>query len=110
MEYFVKNKNGEYTKIGDSTDLTILTTEEFIRDEQVDNVFAKKETDEPFSIVGSVTIKWLFDMVNQGILQTQKREYQREKVAPVEWCQGIIDTILFSGFAKVPQLHIKVNV
>ena len=32
MEYFVKNKNGEYTKIGDSTDLTILTTEEFIRD------------------------------------------------------------------------------
>ena len=72
MEYFTKNKNGEYTKIGDSTDLTILTTEEFIRDEQVDNVFAKKETDEPFSIVGSVTIKWLFDMVNQGILQNKK--------------------------------------
>tara|TARA_B100000700_G_scaffold75216_1_gene84126 strand:+ start:557 stop:2212 length:1656 start_codon:yes stop_codon:yes gene_type:complete len=110
MEYFIKNDDGSYTKVGDSNELTILTTNEFIRDDQVDTAFINKKTDEPFSIVGNVTIKWLSDMANQGILQTQNREYQREKVANVEWCQGIIDTILFSKFARVPQLHIKVIV
>ena len=109
MKYYTKDSNGDLVEI-DSSELTISTTDEFVTDEQVENVFSikNKKTDEQYSIPGCVNIQWLSDMATKGILKTQQREYQREQVAPVEWCQGIIDTILFSKFAKVPQLHIRV--
>jgi hypothetical protein len=40
-------------------------------------------------------------------LETGAREYQREKVAPLQWKQNILRTILTDTYAKIPQIHIR---
>ena len=37
-----------------------------------------------------------------------KREYQREKVADVDWKQQILVTILSKTFCKIPEVHVRV--
>lgn len=63
---------------------------------------------EPKSTMGDLGVEWLYNAVLKKLLKTGAREYQREKVASVEWKQAIIATILNSAFARIPQVHIRV--
>lgn len=65
---------------------------------------------EPKSSLGDLGLGWLYDAILRKLLFTGQREYQREKVADTPWKQAIIDTILTSAFARIPQVHIRVVV
>lgn len=63
---------------------------------------------EPTSHNGDVSVQFLKDA--QGVsLETGAREYQREKVAKLNWKQAIILTIISKSYAKIPQIHIRVQ-
>lgn len=66
------------------------------------------QTDEPKSHLGEVSIKWLLERAGDGTLETGAREYQREQVAPTEWKQGLMHTILCNPYARIPQIHVRV--
>lgn len=66
------------------------------------------QTDEPISHNGDVSVQFLKDA--HGVsLETGAREYQREKVAKLDWKQAIILTILSKSYARIPQIHIRVQ-
>ena len=65
-------------------------------------------TDTPTSYLGEVSIRWLRTKVGEGLLETGSREYQREKVASIQWKQSLMQTILCSPYARIPQIHIRV--
>lgn len=67
------------------------------------------KTDVPTSHNGEVSVDWLFTSVGNGTLETGAREYQREKVATEEWKQNLLRTILTDTYAKIPQIHLRVN-
>jgi hypothetical protein len=60
------------------------------------------------SFRGELTVRWVNELINLGLLNTSAREYQRERVASVAWNQAIISTVLGSGYARVPEIHIRV--
>lgn len=63
---------------------------------------------EPISHNGDVSVQFLKDA--QGVsLETGAREYQREKVSKLDWKQAIILTILSKSYARIPQIHIRVQ-
>ena len=62
---------------------------------QADEKFGK--TIDPTCHDGALTVKWLYKDAN---INYGKREYQREKVADVDWKQQILVTILSKTFAK----------
>lgn len=66
------------------------------------------KTSLPSSCVGEVSIKWIVDKAASSHLVTGAREYQREKVATLEWKQDLIKTVLCDPYARIPQLHIRV--
>jgi len=67
-----------------------------------------KEVD-PISHNGETSVEWLISAAGSGILETGAREYQREKVAPLEWKQNVLRTVLFNTYAKIPQIHVRVK-
>jgi hypothetical protein len=67
------------------------------------------KTDLPISHNGEVSVEWLLTNSGTGMLETGAREYQREKVAPLQWKQNILRTILTDTYAKIPQIHIRVK-
>ena len=67
---------------------------------QAEDKFGK--TTEPISTDGNVSIKFIY---KDAIIYYSKREYQREEVAPIEFKQGILVTVLNGGFKKIPQIH-----
>lgn len=66
-------------------------------------------TDESTSYLGEVSIKWLVNMAGNKSLETGAREYQREKVARLEWKQALMHTILCNPYARIPQIHVRVK-
>jgi len=60
------------------------------------------------SFRGEIIVGWAQELINLGLLNTGAREYQRERVASVAWKQGIISTVLGSGYARVPEIHIRI--
>jgi hypothetical protein len=79
---------------------------DFIQCEIAENCFG--ETESPISTNGDVTIKWLKEKEGET-LETGAREYQREKVASLNFKQSLLLTILLKGYAKIPQIHIRVS-
>ena len=71
--------------------------------------FGPKEG-QPFSTLGSASVTWCWNMIQESFLNPASRAYQRELVATVDWKQGIMDTILGSGPARVPEIHIRVKI
>lgn len=65
-------------------------------------------TDTPTSYLGEVSVRWLRTMVGEDRLETGSREYQREKVASIRWKQALMQTILCSPYARIPQIHVRV--
>ena len=70
---------------------------------QADEKFGK--TIDPTCHDGALTVKWLYKDAN---INYGKREYQREKVADVDWKQQILVTILSKTFCKIPEVHVRV--
>ena len=58
---------------------------------------------------GESSIKWLCEMRRQGKFLTGVRSYQREKVAPIEWKQQVMVTILEGGYKSIPEIHVRVK-
>lgn len=56
---------------------------------------------------GNVNIGWIIDPNTD--INTQKRSYQREKVAPVEFKQEIMRTVLVAEIAGIPEVHIRIR-
>jgi hypothetical protein len=79
---------------------------DFIQCEIAEQCFG--ETESPTSTNGDVTIKWLKEKEGET-LETGAREYQREKVATLDFKQSLLLTILLKGYAKIPQIHIRVS-
>ena len=75
----------------------------FISCFQADDKFGK--TTNPTSTDGRVSIKFIFQ---DAIIETGNREYQREEVAPLDFKQGILVTVLLGRY-KIPQIHIRVK-
>jgi len=63
------------------------------------------KSDYPIFHNGFVSVKFIYKDadINYG-----KREYQREKVAKLEFKQGILVTILSKPFCGIPEVHIRV--
>lgn len=78
---------------------------DFIECEIAEQCFG--ETDAPICTDGNVSIKWLKEKEGET-LETGAREYQREKVASLSFKQSLLVTILLKGYAKIPQIHIRV--
>ena len=70
---------------------------------QADEIFGKAQ--DPICHDGSVTVKFIY---KDADINTGKREYQREKVASVEWKQAILITVISKTFCKIPEIHIRV--
>lgn len=79
---------------------------DFIQCEIAEQCFG--ETESPTSTNGDVTIKWLKETEGET-LTTGSREYQREKVASLDFKQSLLLTILLKAYAKIPQIHIRVT-
>lgn len=78
----------------------------YLNCENAEKNFGK--TLEPTSQHGDVSVQFLKDA--QGVsLETGAREYQREKVAKLDWKQAIILTIISKSYARIPQIHIRVQ-
>jgi hypothetical protein len=56
---------------------------------------------------GDVSIDYLTSARSPQI-NTQSREYQREKVASLSWKQKVMLTVISNGYRKIPQIHIRV--
>jgi len=74
-------------------------------------------TENPNSFRGSCSVSWLKKAVeglaeigdNTAELDTQNRAYQREKVSSVSWKCQIMKTILENGYARIPEIHIRIR-
>ena len=78
----------------------------YLNCENAEKNFGK--TFEPTSQHGDVSVQFLKDA--EGVsLETGAREYQREKVAKLDWKQAIILTIISKSYARIPQIHIRVQ-
>lgn len=55
---------------------------------------------------GDISISFLIDPKTN--INTQKREYQREKVSTRSWQQSLMLTILQNTYAGIPEIHIRV--
>lgn len=62
------------------------------------------EVEEASCYKGACDVDWL----RTGNINTSRREYQREKVATVEWKQGIMTTVLETTYVDIPEIHIRV--
>jgi len=79
--------------------------ENFIYCEIAEEKFGK--TNKAISQNGDVSVEYLTSARSPQI-NTQSREYQREKVASLNWKQKVMLTILSNGYRKIPQIHIRV--
>lgn len=79
--------------------------ENFIYCEIAEEKFGK--TSKAVSHNGDVSVDYLVSARSPKI-DTQSREYQREKVASLSWKQQIMLTVLSNGYRKIPQIHIRV--
>ena len=70
---------------------------------QAEEIFAK--TSLPSVIDGSITIYQMWKILD---FIFGKREYQREKVATLEFKQSMMQTVLIGEFARIPEIHIRV--
>jgi hypothetical protein len=78
----------------------------YLNCENAEKEFGKVQ--EPFSQNGDISVQFLKDA--HGVsLETGAREYQREKVSKLDWKQAIILTILSKSYARIPQIHIRVQ-
>jgi hypothetical protein len=78
----------------------------YLNCENAEKQFGKVQ--EPISHNGDISVQFLKDA--HGVsLETGAREYQREKVAKLDWKQAIILTILSKSYARIPQIHIRVE-
>ena len=69
----------------------------------------ENQTDSARCIEGLVTIDWLWKSHYNGKLNVSCRNYQREKVAAIDFQQGIMHTVLSRDcYAKIPELHIRI--
>ena len=75
----------------------------FISCFQADDKFGK--TTKNISTIGSVSIKFIY---KDAIIDYSNREYQREEVAPLDFKQGILVTVLNGEHKKITQIHIRV--
>ena len=53
---------------------------------------------------GDIDMNWLM----YANINYSNRAYQREKVSPIIWKQGILHTMLVNLFAGIPEVHIRV--
>ena len=53
---------------------------------------------------GDIDMNWLVS----ANINYSNRAYQREKIASISWKQGILDTMLRTLFAGIPEVHIRV--
>jgi hypothetical protein len=79
--------------------------EEFICCELAEEQFGK--TNKVDSYIGDISVKYLTTPTNPH-LETGAREYQREKVATLQWKQKIMLTVISNSYVKIPQVHIRV--
>lgn len=79
--------------------------ENFIYCEIAEEMFGK--TNKAVSHNGDVSVDYLVNARSPKI-DTGAREYQREKVASLNWKQLIMLTVLSNGYRKIPQIHIRV--
>lgn len=88
---------------------SITVAPSYVPCEQVEDFLG--ETDVAASSNGDVSVQWLYDRskANVNVLITNSPEYQREKIASECWKQAILVTILTKTFAKIPQIHIRVQ-
>ena len=70
---------------------------------QAEDTFAK--TSSPSVLDGSITINQMWKLLD---FEFGKREYQREKVATLDFKQSIMQTVLIGEYAKIPEIHIRV--
>jgi len=90
---------------------TIMDIEDYIRCEIANDVFLNREGELlPMSTRGGVSIGWLLERFNDQTLETGSREYQREKVATLEFKQDMMRTILCRPWSRIPEVHIRVIV
>ena len=110
-KWLYMDASGNTTPI-DESQMTVMSIEDFIRCEIANDIFGNRESYYigPDSTRGSVSVKWLLDMYNTESLETGSREYQREKVATLEFKQDMIRTILCRPWSKIPEVHIRVIV
>ena len=78
--------------------------DQFIYCEEAESKFG--QTRKPVSHNGDISIDYLTSNTTPSI-DTQAREYQREKVAPLSWKQLIMLTVIMNGYQKIPQIHIR---
>lgn len=104
-QYYEKDASGNFVEVPQKN-ITILDTTEYIRGEQLEDIVPKNIDGR--SAPGSILVERLWDFTNRNFLNTSVLNYQREEVADIEWSQGIIDTLLFSDFKRIPSVHIRV--
>jgi len=75
--------------------------------ENLHDYFGK--TDEAHCHTGEAPLGWLRSAARDALLETGAREYQREKVTTIPWKQNIMRTILYNRFARIPQIHVRVQ-
>jgi hypothetical protein len=79
--------------------------ENFIYCEIAEEQFGK--TNKAESHNGDVSVDYLTNARSPQI-ETGAREYQREKVASLNWKQKVMLTVIANGYRKIPQIHIRV--
>lgn len=77
---------------------------EYLYCETAEEQFGK--TNKASSYDGDVSVDYLTN--NHTPLVTGAREYQREKVASLEFKQKLMLTVIENGFKRIPQIHIRV--
>lgn len=65
------------------------------------------KTNKAISHNGDISVDYLTNARSPQI-ETGAREYQREKVAPLNWKQLVMLTVIANGYRKIPQVHIRV--
>jgi len=65
------------------------------------------KTNKAISHIGDISVDYLTNARTPQI-ETGAREYQREKVAPLNWKQLVMLTVIANGYRKIPQVHIRV--
>tara|TARA_R110000796_G_C14534294_1_gene432228 strand:- start:88 stop:1737 length:1650 start_codon:yes stop_codon:yes gene_type:complete len=95
----------------DESQVTMMSIEDYVRCEIANDIFGNREGEPtPFSTRGGVSVRWLYEMYNIRTLETGSREYQREKVATLQFKQDMIKTILCRPWSRIPEVHIRVIV
>lgn len=79
--------------------------ENFIYCEEAESKFGS--TKKAISTLGDVSVRFLTSNESPQI-ETGAREYQREKVAGLNWKQLVMLTVISNGYRKIPQVHIRV--